>query len=535
MVKKSFWKVFANRSALNFFVMLLFFLFCILRLAIISSSPLASANSTSNRLSISAGDLRGTIFDCNMVPITNNQKRILAAVSPTPRAITAISAVLEGEKLNSVLESLKSGKPTVCEVPYEIKCDGIVCTTVYSTDYENFPALHTIGYTNSDGEGVTGIEKAYNELLYSEEQVRFIYEIAANGSILEGVKATVENNSSIKANGVVTTIDLNIQNIAETHAQALESGAIVIAEVKTGKIRAVTSRPTFEVGNISKYLSLENSPFLNRALSAYNVGSVFKPCVAAAAIENSLGNFTFACEGSTLVADRYFKCHKKAGHGFCDMRYALAFSCNVFFYNLAFKTGGKSLLSIAGGLKFGNSLKLCENIYTAKGNLPSESEVENIGALANLSIGQGTLLLSPISMLTLYSSIANNGVYFSPSLVEGTFENGEYKEYNIGNPTKAMQNSTATKLKNYLAEVLTMGTGSEATPKTVTAAGKTATAQTGKYENGAEICSGWFCGFFPLNNPEYAVIVFSENTSRQDFSCSKIFSLIADDITALKH
>lgn len=535
MVKKSFWKVFAGRSAVSFFVMLMFFLFCILRLAIIASGTYVAADSTANRLVISAGNLRGTVFDCNMVPITNNKKRILAAVSPTPRAITAISAVLEGDKLNSVLEALKSGKPTVCEVPYEIECDGIVCTTVYSTDYENFPAVHTVGYTDFDGKGVTGIEKAYDELLYSDEQVRFIYEIAANGSILEGVEAAVENNSSVKANGVVTTIDINIQNIAETHAEALECGAIVIAEVKTGKIRAVASRPDFEVENIADFLSRENSPFLNRALSAYNVGSVFKPCLAAAAIETNLSDFTFACEGSTLVADRYFKCHKTSGHGFCDMRYALALSCNVFFYNLAFKTGGKALLDMAGALKFGNSLKLGENLYSAAGNLPDENELENIGALANLSIGQGSLLLSPVSMLNLYSAIANDGIYFSPSLIEGTFQNGEYKQYNVGNPTKAMQNSTATKLKAHLAEVLTMGTGSEAVPKNVTAAGKTATAQTGKFENGSEICAGWFCGFFPFDNPEYTVIVFSENTARQEISCSKIFSALADDITALKH
>ena len=69
---------------------------------------------------------------------------------------------------------------------------------------------------------------------------------------------------------------------------------------------------------------------------------------------------------------------------------------------------------------------------------------------------------------------------------------------------------------------------------TITAAGKTATAQTGKFENGIEICQGWFCGFFPVDKPEYVVVIFSENTMKQKKSCSEIFASIADSITALK-
>ena len=95
-----------------------------------------------------------------------------------------------------------------------------------------------------------------------------------------------------------------------------------------------------------------------------------------------------------------------------------------------------------------------------------------------------------------------------------------------------MSAETADTLKKYLAAVIDEGTGTEARPETVTAAGKTATAQTGKFENGREICEGWFCGFFPAENPKYTVIVFSENTAKQTASCGKIFSGLADRITS---
>jgi penicillin-binding protein 2 len=122
-----------------------------------------------------------------------------------------------------------------------------------------------------------------------------------------------------------------------------------------------------------------------------------------------------------------------------------------------------------------------------------------------------------------------------PSIVEGTVQNGSLKHYDNGNQTRVMKSTTAKILRNYLQSVLEEGTGESAKPKTVSAAGKTATAQTGKYENGVEICQGWFCGFFPAENPRYTVTVFSENTKKQTKSCSEIFAIIADEVTNYKN
>ncbi len=526
-----FWKLFTRRSAFCYFLIITLFFSCILRLAVISSNDYSSVTLNQNYYKLKIANLRGTVFDKNMIPLTNNTKKIIACVTPTPRAITGISAVLKDQELRNVLERLKSGKPVLCEVPEKIKCDGIVCTEVY--DSVDTVAQHTVGLVDSSGTGIMGIEKAYVDILKGEEAV-ILYECNGKGNILEGVSPIVENDTSVIASGVVSTIDIKLQSIAENSAKAIEKGAIIIADVKTGKIRACVSVPNINKQNISEALNSEDSPFLNRALNAYNVGSVFKPCVAAAGIEAQKSSFLYKCTGSCEIIDRIFKCHNPEGHGFLKLKGAIAQSCNTFFYNFSFNVGAENILKTANNLKFGKSLKLCNNTQTAKGNLPSINTLANMAQLANFSIGQGELLLTPISMLTLYSAIANGGIYYTPTIVEGTVKNGIFFEYSIGNPTRAFKTETAEKLKEYLKEVLLEGTGTDALPKTVTAAGKTATAQTGKFKSGTEICQGWFCGFFPFEEPQYAVVIFSEDTLLQIKTCSQIFAEIADNITIYK-
>lgn len=529
-----FWKVFSRRSLISFFVIMLLFLSCILRVADIASSDYESVRASQNSYKLKITNLRGTVFDQNMIPLTNNVKKTVAAVSPTPRAITGISSILKGDDLQNVLARLKSGKPVLCEVEKKIECDGIVFTDIYTNS--DIPlAPHLIGYTDTDSKGVSGIQSAYDSLLYSEKEVYISYEISAAGDMLKGLSPTVFNDSSIRANGVVTTLDVNIQTLAEEVADNIEKGAVIIADSKSAEIRACVSRPNFNPFNIAQYLSDQNSPLLNRAINAYNVGSVFKPCVAIVGIENKKGNFIYRCTGSCEIIDRFFKCHKSSGHGYMNLGTAIANSCNTFFYNFSFHIGEDAVYNTAKTLKFGSALKICDGIYTAKGNLPSKNSLSNIAYLANFSIGQGELLLSPISMLTLYCSIASDGAYYLPSVVKGTLKDGSFTQYDKGNRTRVMNELTAQKLRGYLEKVLTDGTGSNAKPKNVTAAGKTATAQTGKFENGIEICQSWFCGFFPADNPKYTVIVFSENLANQTASCAQIFAQLADGITYLEN
>ncbi len=532
MSNKLFWRIFSKRSIICFSIIAVMFFVTILRLTSISTSNYSEVQHIQSSLKLKISDNRGTIFDCNKYPITNSKKKIIAAVSPTPRAITAISQMLKGDDLENLLEQLRNGKPVTCQVEEIIECDGIICTEIYETDSQ-IPAIHTIGYTNSDNIGVSGIQKAYEDTLKSKGSIYIRYACDGKGRILSGITPEITNQMSPYSSGVVTTIDINIQKIAEAEADNLGLGAIVVADAKTSKIRAIVSRPNFTLDNIENALESYDSPMFNRALGAYNVGSIFKPCVAAAGCENGFKNFTYNCTGSFEIIDRTFRCHEHNGHGFADMNFAIANSCNTYFYNFAFKIGKNPILNCANALNFGKSIKICDNITTSKGSLPTAESLENLAHLANFSIGQGVFTASPVSMLTLYTAIANNGQYYLPSIVESTIENGYENKYNIGSPTKAFSEATAQKLKEALSQVITEGTGILAKPETVTAGGKTATAQTGKYENSVEVNSSWFCGFFPLDDPKYVIIVFSQDTKKQTESCAKIFAQIADKITAL--
>lgn len=500
-----------------------------MRLAVVATGSYAEVQTTQSSRRISVAALRGTVFDCNMIPLTNNKKKIMAAVSPTPCAVTGISTLLEGEKLDEVLNRLKSGNTAVCEVSEKPECNGIAYTDVYEHYGDDFKAEHIIGYIDSSGHGISGIEAAYDDILFSEKTVDAVYTVDGKGDILYGIEPYFENDSSVIGNGVVTTLDINIQSIARSAAEGIECGAVVVAECKSGKIRAMVSRPNFEVSDISKYLSAENSPLLNRALAAYSVGSAFKPCVAAAALEKEQADLIFECTGSTFIIDRNFNCHNRSGHGAMNLKKALAFSCNSFFYNLAISIGADSVYKTARSLSFGSSIKIGDNLTTSAGSITERKPLDNPAALANLSIGQGDLTVSPVAMLNLYNAIASNGKYYLPSVIEATVVDGSVSPYDIGSPTMVMSESTAAVLREYLIGVIADGTGIAAAPRTCIAAGKTATAQTGRYDkSGNEITNSWFCGFFPAENPRYTVIVMSEG--KPSVSTASIFAEIADGI-----
>ena len=530
-----FWKFFLKRSLYVFLLVIILILCSILRFVVVATTDYGEYLSSQGIMKIKISNLRGTIYDCNMVPITNNKSKIIAAVYPTVRAITAISAVLKGEEKENVLEILKSGKPTVCEVPEIIECEGISCSKIIVNDTSTNIANHLIGYTDSENNGVTGLQKAYNDILYSADEITAIYETDGKGEILKGTNPKIEYNSSVLASGVVSTIDVNIQNILERNTAQLKSGAIVIAECKNNKIRGMLSLPNYNKDNIEEYLNDTNSPLLNKAINNYNVGSVFKPCVAIAGLENNINDFWYDCTGKTKIGNRYFKCHELNGHGIIGLDNALAKSCNTYFYNYGIKIGGEKIYNTAKSLGFGSSIKLCDGLTITKGTIPEPETLKNEGNIANFSIGQGVLTASPINMLNLYSAIANGGKYYVPSVVEAVLNNGKKTDYDIGNPTVVSSKNNADKLREYLKLVFEIGTAKEIKQTEIELAGKTATAQTGRYDNGVEICEGWFCGFFPADNPKYTVIVFSEDISKDKASLSEIFVNIAEDICKLKN
>ncbi len=520
------------RVLLVFMLIIVLMFSCFLRIYNISTDGYINTRQYTNTYRIKLDNIRGSIFDKNLNAITNSSYKLLAVVPPTPLGITAISAELfEDKRLESVLKTLESGKPVVVEIKKEIECDAIKCVKVYSDGIAEFSCPQLIGYTDSENHGVSGIEAAFDELLYSEETLDAVFATDSFGQILSGAGVEIIGDTSRYKSGIALTIDNNIQKITELAMNEVECGAAVVMEIGSGKIRAMVSRPTFNIENVDKYLNADNSPLINRTLSAYNVGSVFKPCVAAAIIED--GNyykFSNNCLGFATIDSHKFNCHKITGHGIINLKDAITQSCNVFFYNISQHLGADKIYNMATKFSFGKSIDL-GGISTVAGSITERAELqEKSTALANFSIGQGELLLSPISILTLYEAIANDGVYHIPTIIEGKVDKGVLKAYEESTPTKAISKETAESLKEYLVNVVENGTGTAAKPEYCTAAGKTATAQTGWKKNGEFIQNSWFCGFFPAENPKYAVAVLVEDEISNGITGAPIFKKIADGI-----
>lgn len=524
------------KRALSVFIVLLLAMSGLsLRIVNISKNTVQAANTVSTK-SVDLTILKGTIYDCEMRPITNAESEIYIAAKPDNKAVALLKEALVPEIFESVKERLSKGKPVAVKSEKSVESSEFIKTVYVPKRYGNTSfACHIIGYLDGENNGVSGIEKAYNSLLSSEikiPKVRFFAD--ANGRAMLGEKIAVENNE-IPQTGVVLTIDKDIQQITEIalDKSGAECAAAVVMDIESGAIKACVSRPAFDRNNLTDALDDEHSPLINRALLPFSVGSVFKPVVAAAALESGIeSSFEYNCTGSVTYNGVTFHCHKRSGHGMLDMRGAVANSCNTYFITLALETGAGKIVELSRLLGFGKETVLCEGISSAAGYLPEKNELDSKAAVANLSFGQGSLLATPVQICAMMASIAKGGALVKPYLVEGEVNsNGKYiKIENYREKIRVISEETAEILKKCLESVVTEGSGKKAESEFVSAAGKTATAQTGKTKNGEELYNTWFAGYFPADNPRYAIAVIRENDEEGAVSCAPVFKLIAETV-----
>lgn len=479
-------------------------------------------------VSVEVATLRGEILDCNLLPITGVQRRYVAAIAPTEEAIGKLAKM--GDGYLWALRRLYEGRPVACEVTADFEADGAVVFEVPQRYGDIQSAAHLIGYLNGNGRGASGLEQGYESLLGGYRTITVTYAVDASGRVLTGESAAVGGDRSAPS-AVVTTIDSRLQQIVEQVAgQSIKKGAVVLSEVGTGKIRAMCSLPQFSPADISASLDAADGPFVNRAISAYNVGSVFKLCVCAAALEGGTDGCTYTCTGSLQLGSNLFNCHNHSGHGTQDISTALSNSCNPYFITLAAAVGGDDLMDMCFKLRFGRSKALANGIFTASGVLPQRDAItQSAAALANLSFGQGELMLTPVDVNSMTETIAA-GVYNSPCLVEYTVDKAGNKSRYAVTSAKVISDQTAARLREMMCNVVANGTGRAARPEQCTAGGKTATAETGWVQEGRAINNSWFTGFFPAEQPKYALTVLVEDGISGSVDCAPVFKQIADMI-----
>jgi penicillin-binding protein 2 len=337
------------------------------------------------------------------------------------------------------------------------------------------------------------------------------------------------------------TLDIEAQRVAE---KALEGkrGAIVAMDVNTGEVYVLASAPGFDPNdfapppNNKAVVGVYKNPYkpaLNRAVaSAQPPGSVFKLLTGSAALQEGKINAgtTFNCEESIILGGHSFDCwifDRGRGHGPQDLPGGLQRSCNIFFYNC-----GKRLRDPKLGIlafrnwmaAFGLGSKTgIELSGESAGRIPTEAEAKRatLGTALNLSIGQGSLLLTPLQAARLTAAVANGGHLLRPRLVLRKGEGPEFKETGVRKEHLALVRQGMWQVVNEPG-----GTASLCGMDKFDAGGKTGTAQTvrGKPNH------AWFACFFPRKQPRFAILVFVEYGDKGSKAAAPLAAPVAESL-----
>ena len=525
-----------KRIVALFSVLILLFSAVIWRLSWLSrKEDFAQAANQQSTYTLEVSQSRGMIYDCQCQSLVNDSFHYMAAVLPNNESAAALrsqfaSADLWREKMNSRV-------PFLTEVNTDaVRGEGVEVFSVpdrYSMDYT---APHIVGYVDADGVGQTGIERIFNDFLKSVgEKVKVRYQIDAMGRALSGngIEILQEGNRS---DGVVLTLYKGLQQACERILSGAEvNGAIVVMDLADGGLRAVASAPGFDPRNVAESMNNPDSPLVNRAFGAYAVGSTFKLLVAATALEQGVSpEQTYVCSGWLDINGQIFKCNQLAGHGEIDMEQAITHSCNCYFIQLAQQIGAQNLRDMAVRFGFSKADLLADTLQTASGNLPDAQQLENSAELANFGFGQGLLTATPIQICKMIATIADGGKLLSPYLVQGIYLGGVLQQETSFSTNRVISEKTANLLRKFMQTVVVEGSGQLATPKTGGAGGKTASAQTGIYdEKEGEIVHAWFGGFYPAEDPQFAIVVFVENGQSGNRVAAPLFAQVADSLSGL--
>lgn len=384
---------------------------------------------------------------------------------------------------------------------------------------------HLLGY-NWNG-GAYGTKRILKELSFDQEQNLFEITDAKGKTVSYAKKG---NDYS----GIKLTVNYHIQKIAEEVMDNYElTGAVVVVDANTGGISAMASRPDFDNDNVKQYFDSGNGELINRATSQYNLGSIFKIVTASAALQTSYSyEYLYNCTGKVNIDARDFLCNKEEGHGLITFNQGMAYSCNCLFYDLGIKLGYENIKKYAMDFGFGEQVLKINSFDESRGNLPTEV-LSNQG-LANVSIGQGEILATPLQVADMMCTIANDGIRKQLMLIGGIVGNdGNATEIQPTDTGRIISVDTARNIKQMLLEAVEYGTGVSAKPNNSTAVGKTGTAETGWAKDGQTMTHGWFAGYFPAENPEYVCVVLAENGGYGSDSASPVFKEIAKKILDL--
>lgn len=393
---------------------------------------------------------------------------------------------------------------------------------------------HVIGYINkAENRGESGIEKVYDEFLKNDDKNSLFVEYDKDRTMILGGSHYVNKDSDPNnPAGVRLTIDFNIQSIVERIMDEEGiNGAIIVADVKSNEILAISSRPNYNQSEIEKYLDRSDMALYNKAIQVgYPPGSIFKLVVLLTALEEDHDYLyrDYYCQGYEEIGNTKIKCNKVHGH--LSLEDGLSKSCNSVFIQIGKEIGGQKIISMAERLGLGKkaNIGLIEEI---SGNLPQGDEL--LGpALGHISIGQLNIEVTPLQITNLLMTIVNNGEKGHISLVKGiTNKDGLIiKEFNKEENEQVISPYDAKITMDMLRKVVEEGTANNLDLDAIGGGGgKTGSAQA--VLNRTQTIHGWFVGFFPKYNPQYIVTVLVEEGHSGALSAAPVFEKIAKQIS----
>ena len=384
--------------------------------------------------------------------------------------------------------------------------------------------------------GQSGVERVYNTLLMGHDGARRVVVNSMGREI-----RTLEEVPPVEGRRVQLTIDYDLQKAAEDgFKHAGFNGSAIIMDPRNGEVLSLVSLPAYDPNHFASgidrvtWAALNNDalrPLQNRAIQGrYSPGSIFKIVVATAALEEGLvdPDFKVNCSGGATFFGRYFLCHLKGGHGVVDMRTAIEKSCNVYFYTLGNMLGVDRIhkwaekLGMVGttGIDLANEQESI--VPSTEWKQQRTGERWYPGETISVSIGQGQVTVTPVSLAVMIATIANGGTRVTPHIVRAVDEGGGWKATTPPAMAErvAFRPETLSALHDGLWRVVNAnGTGGRARVPGRDVAGKTGTAQVISNQgrqaargSGRDLRDhGWFVFFAPKDNPQIAGVIFGEH------------------------
>jgi penicillin-binding protein 2 len=420
-----------------------------------------------------------------------------------------------------------------------------------SMSAEERQKANPLGYEPGDVVGATGVERAWESYLRGqrgwEKRVVDARGRYRGGPETDRLLDAPSRQEPLSGRDLRLTIDIELEKLIEHAMRPYAAGSVVVADVRTGRLLAMYSKPDFDPNELSggagrdriresfnKLYTDPLRPMLDKTVSgAFQPGSTFKPFSALAALEDKildpLGHER--CDGYLSFGRRVFHCAHGHVHGRVDMRSALAQSCNIYFFKLAESVGMDRIAKIANEFGLGQKTGIGVNAE-ASGRIPSRSWYSlhyrgqfRIGFTLNTAIGQGATTVTPLQLTLAYAALANGGTVYSPQLVRAieTSDGAVVQDF----PPRVRQNAKVApanlaRIQDALYAVVNdpKGTAYPVRDASLEIAGKTGTAETGYVNTGNDDPKkawylardhAWFASYWPAKAPEIALVVLVEH------------------------